>query len=344
LNNKSKNITLPLLVLRGINVFPKQKIIFNVSREISKSAISFSTSDYDSKIICIAQKNLKEDNPDKDNIYDFGTLCSVKKIKSSQQIEGIMTVEVVGLSRFKPKEILKTDNLFFAEGKIVNSVGLKNSDKNNIILKQFKDNIIDIPKILGKNFSANIRDQLLNISTLEQNDNAYGEIVDALTFSFPIFTLDAKQAILKELNTIDRISIFLENLKSTKAFMEIDNEIDVKVRKKMDEVQKEYYLRERLKSIKEELGDIKPVSDESTEIRKTHTRSNINIGTIYSSGFTHTVPGGSGSVTVPNIDAAIGSRDFLIIGQNIEPYLTGIKETRKYRMSGIRRWNNKIYK
>jgi hypothetical protein len=81
-----------------------------------------------------------------------------------------------------------------------------------------------------------------------------------------------------------------------------------------------------------------------TEIRKTHTRSRINIGTIYSSGFTHTVPGGSGSVTVPNIDAAIGSRDFLIIGQNIEPYLTGIKETRKYRMSGIRRWNNKIYK
>lgn len=81
-----------------------------------------------------------------------------------------------------------------------------------------------------------------------------------------------------------------------------------------------------------------------TEVKKTHRPQRVNIGTIHTSGFTHQTPGGTGSIVVPQIQASKGSRDFLVIGQNIEPYLSGVKEVRKYRMSGRRRWNKKIYK
>ena len=78
--------------------------------------------------------------------------------------------------------------------------------------------------------------------------------------------------------------------------------------------------------------------------KKTHRPEKVNIGTIHTSGFTHQTPDKTGSIVVPQVRAKKGNRDFLVIGQNIEPYLSGLKEVKKYRMSGRRRWNNKIYK
>ena len=245
---------IPVLPLRDIVVFPNMVAPLFVGREQSVNAINHVMTS-DKKIFLLSQKNSKIDNPDRDNLYSFGTVAKI--IQLLKLPDGTLKVLVEGIQRARVNKINFNKEFITASITEINQKTKKNSSiraLQKLIIEQF----VEFQKI-NKKVSLDI---INNVKTFNDPD----KIVDVITSNISI-SLSQKQEILEITNTEDRLNKVYGYLVSEIDSFQVEKKIKGRVKRQMEKTQKEYYLNEQMKAIQKELGENEDL-DEIAELEK----------------------------------------------------------------------------
>ncbi|MBS4031075.1 MAG: endopeptidase La [Clostridiales bacterium] len=246
---------LPLLPLRGILVFPNMVLHLDVGRERSVSALEQAMVE-DNKVLLVAQKEARVDEPGPDDIYIMGTIAQVKQMLKLPG--GTIRVLVEGLSRAHVSEMIATEPYFQARAEEVEEDETKDVEVEALmrsLLYQFEQYIKLSKKIPPET--------LVTVSAIEEPGRLADVIASHLTLK-----VQQKQGILEATAPRDRLDKLSEILSHEMEILEIERKINLRVRKQMERTQKEYYLREQMKAIQKELGEKDERMAEADEYRE----------------------------------------------------------------------------
>ena len=249
--------TLPLIPLRGISIFPHMVIHFDVGREKSIEALEKAMID-DSLILLCTQINPKVDEPDVDDFYQVGTVSRVKQMLKLPG--GSIRVLVEGLSRGKVKKITQTTPYFEAE------IEDMTYDSEKVELNQDMEAamrlvIDDLEEYISLNQKVS-SEVLLSISDIEDP----GRLADVIS-SYIFLKQEDDQVILETFDFYERLEVLHGILQKEIELLKIEDRINQRVKKQINKVQKEYYLKEQLKAIQKELGEDDDISADVEEYR-----------------------------------------------------------------------------
>ena len=237
-----KNNTLPLIPLRGVTIFPNMILHFDVGRKKSIEAIDVAMLNNED-VFLVAQKDIEEDDPKKEDLTDIGTLCKIKQII---KLPGdIMRVLVEGSSRGKVKEYLDNEEYFEVVVETIEEKGIEDIEVQGYFdslkksFKKFLRMAGDNSEEMGKNVRY------------EKNPYVFSDIVS----SYLPLQEETKQELLRTLDIKKRIELLLITLDNESKVIAVQKKLANKMKKSVDDSQKEFYLREQLKFIQEELGE-----------------------------------------------------------------------------------------
>ena len=230
---------------------PEMIVHFDVSRERSIAAIQQAMVE-EQEIFLVAQKSIETENPGQDDVYEIGTVASVKQlIKLSKKVVRVL---VEGKNRAVLKKIEETDPYLRAEVGVLEEQEITIPDDLNAeaMMRGLKEIITEYAAKNGKISKESVA-EILDISDLKR-------LVNEVAANIPLKYKD-QQEILEELDFWSRYEKLSLKLVNEMQIMEIKEELQRKVKNKVDKHQKEYLLREQLKVIREELGEDSTFSD-----------------------------------------------------------------------------------
>ena len=248
---------LPLIPLRGLAIFPYMILSFDVGREISLKALDEAMAN-DEMIFLTAQKDSSIDLPTVDDYYHTGTICKIKQLVKLPG-EGVRVL-VEGISRATIKDFIQDEPYIkVVLEEAVYDIESINEDKE---VQATVRNVFDAFEEYI-NISNRVSPEILiNLAEME-NENRFVDTIAANMFLKP----EQKQAILDEFDIQARLELILKTLLEEIELLKIEKKIALKVKKSMNKVQKEYYLREQLKAIQKELGQGEDIDSEADEYR-----------------------------------------------------------------------------
>ncbi len=251
--------TLPLIPLRGLTIFPNIVAHFDVGRKKSVAAVEEAMLNNE-EIFLVTQKDPEIEDPEREDIYDIGTLCKIKQILKMS--DNTIRVLVEGVKRGKIVEYVADDNEYI-EGSISSiEQEIEVNEELEAYIKLLDEDFIDLLKLSDDNYVDIIR-------STEPLDDPSG-FVDIIA-SYSVTEDDVKQEVLETIDIKKRIELVLTRVKIETEILKIQNKLSKKVKKHIDEEQKQFYLREQLKAIQEELG---MDDEEKKEINKYETLLN----------------------------------------------------------------------
>ena len=247
---------LPILALRGLAVFPGQTVHFDVGR--SKSVLALETAmKQDQKILLIPQKDILVDDPKLIDLYSIGTVAQVKQVLKSQGEN--LRVLVTGLRRGRITEMNQTDPYMAG---IVETVAEQVGSDNvrSHALRREAVAVYDIYSQLNEHPA-----QVIQLKLMASDDNSF--IADTIAQNSGIDFKD-KAKMLCMLNPAKRLEMAVKLLKQEVEMLRLETEIQEKTKASIDQNQRDYYLREQMKVIREELGEGDDDSEIDTYIQK----------------------------------------------------------------------------
>ena len=250
---------LPLIPLRGLAIFPYMILNFDVGREISLKALDAGALN-DDLVFLTSQKEAETDEPTTDDFYHVGTIC---KIKQMIKLPGnTVRVLVEGISRGKIKEVGMDEEEGYFKA-IIEEVAYdaENADEDAEV-EAFVRNVFDAFEEyinIGNRVSPEILISLADIDNVDR----FIDTIAANIYLKP----DQKQSILEEFDVKKRLELIYTILLEEIEILKIEKKITLRVKKQMNKVQKEYYLREQLRAIQKELGDEEDINSEAEEYR-----------------------------------------------------------------------------
>ncbi len=230
---------------------PEMIVHFDVSRERSIAAIQQAMVE-EQEIFLVAQKSIETENPGQDDVYEIGTVASVKQlIKLSKKVVRVL---VEGKNRAVLKKIEETDPYLRAEVGVLEEQEITIPDDLNAeaMMRGLKEIITKYAAKNGKISKESVA-EILDITDLKR-------LVNEVAANIPLKYKD-QQELLEELDFWSRYEKLSLKLVNEMQIMEIKEELQRKVKNKVDKHQKEYLLREQLKVIREELGEDTTFSD-----------------------------------------------------------------------------------
>lgn len=254
-NDANPIVQLPLVCTRGVVVFPNQEVIIDVGREKSTRAVEEAQEKYESQVVLVAQRDLALEEPDVNDVYSYGTLCQIKHIR---RMDGYLRVKFRGMQRVELHTIINDEALMSVTAEIKTDIAQDPMEEVALVRKiarQFEE--IEavsqtIPKEMINELAKGVSAPMLS---------------DQIAQLFP-FTLEKRQELLETRGVNDRLYLILQEIESEKELSQIENKINDKVKTRIEESQKEYYLREKMRAIKEELGDVPDTDKDVDAIRK----------------------------------------------------------------------------
>ena len=248
---KSEKQSLPMVALRGMTIMPEMVVHFDVSRQRSIAAIQEAMVE-DQKIFMITQKDLETENPKQEDLYEVGTVGTIKQIIKLPK--HIMRVLVSGETRGVLQKIEYEDPYLRAEVDVMDESDVLIRDDLNAqaMERGLKDMFVDFAAKSGKMSKESVA-QVLEIKGLKK-------LVDEIAANTPLFYTDL-QEILNETDFWKRYEALAFKLVNEIQIMNLKEEIQMKVKERVDKHQREYILREQLKLIREELGDDTTLTD-----------------------------------------------------------------------------------
>ena len=233
-------IECPIICTRGAIIFPGQDMSLDVGRRASVDVVNFSLN-MNLDVILVSQKNIDIDEPKKNDLYEIGTICH---IRASRKRDDHLKVVFVGEDRCRLIEIYEIDGIKYASVEVLSDVV-----EDDLALEVLKTKVKKEYSLFEqKNGRAPLR-------VPENMSNQYiSELVDGFAQA-NIFNSGEKQKFLEEYHLEKRLEMFLTYISLEKKKEEIEKEINLRVKDSVESSQKDYYLRERIKAIKEELGD-----------------------------------------------------------------------------------------
>lgn len=243
--------SLPMVALRGMTIMPEMVVHFDVSRGKSIAAIQEAMAG-DQKIFLVAQRSIETDDPIQEDVYEVGTVGTIKQIMKLPK--HIVRVLVSGETRGILKQLQQDTPYLRAEVEVIDESDLVIQDDLNgeAMARSLKDTFLDYAARNGK-MSKEAVAEILEIKSLKK-------LVDEIAANTPFYYVD-QQEILGKVDFWERYETLAFKLVNEVQIMDIKDELQQKVKERVDKHQKEYILREQLKLIREELGDDSTLSD-----------------------------------------------------------------------------------
>ena len=256
-NNEIKEVMeLPLLASRGVIVFPHMVIPLLVGRDKSIAALEEAMME-EKKIIIAAQKDETVEEPEIDEIYQFGTIAEVKQLVKLPN--GMIKVVIEGIERAEVIEYLDTEEYFLAE---VESRPEEKVEVNTDIKALMRTVVKEFEEYIkyNRNLPA---ETIMSASNIEEP----GRLADVISSQVEL-KYQQLQELLEATDIVERLEKMLSLLQDEIEVLKIEQDINKRVKKKVEKNQKEYYLREKMKVIQDELDEDKSLSDEIEEYYK----------------------------------------------------------------------------
>lgn len=252
-----KNImNLPVVPLRGVVLFPHMALNFDAARKRSIKALETAL-DNDSMVFLTAQKDITQDNPNSDGVFEIGTIANVKQMM--RMPGGIMRVIVQGVRR--GKAVMVTDGSDYMTADILECeddfAGITENERlyeayRRRVVNAYEEYFTENPKLNAESFV-----RVMSIKDV-------GELCDIISAELE-FDIETKQEMLEETDVLTRAEKLLVAIENQLELLKIERRISGKVKERIDKNQREYYLREQLKVIQDELGDGEGTKAEAKE-------------------------------------------------------------------------------
>jgi len=250
-------LTLPVICTRGMLVFPENRLTLDVGRPVSLKAIDLAMEQYDNNIVFVSQIDPVIDHPTYHDVYHVGTICKVDK-KIRRDSAGTIKLTVIGEKRVSLTSLKERDGAIFSTVEIIEDMPGDKQEEIALVRKT-----MSYFEQVAKRGMPNIpRESMARLTT----GVSASLLADTLGQHMPL-ELDKKQAVLEEIDINKRLLLVINSIESEKVINDIEDSINRKVKESIDENQREYYLREKLRAIKEELGDSVPKEDDADSIR-----------------------------------------------------------------------------
>ena len=248
--------SIPALAVRGITPIPTNDFRIEVGRKKSLDAIKASEKDFSQYIVILVQKNPLIEEPTKEDLYEYGALAKVAmKIKLPN---GNFKIKFNIIDRVKIENYLQEDDFFVVDYEEVNTI-ISNDDEELTLIKMVVEEI-------AKN-EREILQPNNNVINRVQQGLSTVKAVDLIIYHLKIEESE-KYKYLEEPSLTNRLKMLLGDINRQKMIVDIERKINEDVKKSIDENQKEYYLREKMRAIQNELGDKVKREEEIEELRK----------------------------------------------------------------------------
>ncbi len=248
-------MTLPLLPLRDIVVFPSMVIPLFVGRDKSINALN-DVMTSEKKILLVTQKNSETDDPKKNDIFTYG--CESRILQLLKLPDGTVKVLVEGLKRVKILNFTENEKLIKCDYEIQKDE--INQDEDLTSLSTVAVRRLEKLTTINKKVSS---ETINNIKDLKDPSAIADHIASHLNM-----TISEKQQIFETVNVKKRLDAIIKIMENETSIIGVEKRIRGRVKNQMEKTQREYYLNEQLKAIQKELGEIEDGKDESTNLKK----------------------------------------------------------------------------
>ena len=237
---------LPVILLKGLITLPDQEIKLEINNKFSRKTIDESRKEYENKVLVICPKDQKEEEPDVSDLPKVGVLAEV--ISSVTLPNGNDRVVLKGIKRVA---VIKYFNSRKTRDVLLSKV--QNIDLPKLNQKEREASKRKLVTLLKKYIKSNpsisnsILSQISHVSNLDT-------LTDMISSFMPL-TFSKKLELMQEINANKRAKILIEDIMVELEIINLENKIDEELQKELDQNQKEFILREKIKLIKEELGE-----------------------------------------------------------------------------------------
>lgn len=257
-------LTLPVVALRDIIVFPHMTVNLDIGRKESIEAVR-AAGRSDRYLAMIMQRDGKVEVPQEEDLYSFGTVVKVKQML--QLPGGLIRIQAEGISRIRVHSVLRKENCLVSQVEDVPEIepsdALRGEAYRRALLKSFFEWI--------HNAQQNLSDE--QMEQLKAS-NTPGYTADFISTQMPISPA-RRQAVLEENDVMERLVLIRRFLDEEIQIGRLEAEINGEVRSRMEKEQRDYYLRQKIKSIHDRLGDEISQDAEAEEYRQKLGKSGI---------------------------------------------------------------------
>ncbi|TDR57312.1 ATP-dependent proteinase [Halomonas ventosae] len=254
--NAEQTLSLPLLPLRDVVVYPQMVIPLFVGREKSIQALEAAMA-ADKRVLLVAQREASKDDPDNEDMFAIGTVAEIMQLLKLP--DGTVKVLIEGESRADIREIVAVDGGYSrAEVSLRESEPLSEREQEalvRVLLNQFEQYV---------KMSKKVPNEVLNsLSGIEDPSRLVDTICAHLSLK-----IDDKQQLLEMDRVRDRIEHLMALIESEIDLLQVEKRIRSRVKDQMEKSQREYYLNEQMKAIQKEMGELENVPNEAEKYEK----------------------------------------------------------------------------
>lgn len=249
---------IPVVPLRGLVVYPHTTLHFDVGRKKSINALD-AAMETNQLIFLVAQKDSGIENPNIDDVYDVGVICKIKQMIKLPTNKSIQRVIVEGVERAQVVTLFSEDGYFKAVVDKFDKIELEQTPEISAYVRAVKKEYETYASMFKK-LSNEVVSKIIGSDDID-------ELSDFICEN-SFFSFQDKQEMLEEPNACERIKKLLVLLKKETASLEIEAQIQEKLQAEIDKNQKEYYLREEMKVISNELGEGENPVEEADEYKQ----------------------------------------------------------------------------
>lgn len=238
---------LPLLALRDVVVYPHMQIALFVGRAPSVKAVELAQAEYDELVLVVAQKDSLTEDIDKDNLYQYGTVCRIVSTMPHDSDDNCIKVLIEGQYRARVDELQDHGELLTA-----------NFTRSDINVDMDEEQQSYTRKALTGLFESYAEARLRNARELTRVAERIGDLLELVYFISTRVSMDLeiKQSFLEKDDLKGHINALTDYLIKQSAEQSIEQDIQEAVRRQMENNQREYFLNEKMKAIKNELSDM----------------------------------------------------------------------------------------
>ncbi|WP_280545737.1 MULTISPECIES: endopeptidase La [unclassified Halomonas] len=254
--NAEQTLSLPLLPLRDVVVYPQMVIPLFVGREKSIQALEAAMA-ADKRVLLVAQREASKDDPDNEDMFAIGTVAEIMQLLKLP--DGTVKVLIEGESRADIREIIAVDGGYSrAEVSLRESEPLSEREQEalvRVLLTQFEQYV---------KMSKKVPNEVLNsLSGIEDPSRLVDTICAHLSLK-----IDDKQQLLEMDRVRDRIEHLMALIESEIDLLQVEKRIRSRVKDQMEKSQREYYLNEQMKAIQKEMGELENVPNEAEKYER----------------------------------------------------------------------------
>lgn len=260
---ENKLVKLPLIPLRGLSIFPQMALNFDIGRDKSVEAINRAMNN-NQKIFIVSQREAAIENPTKKDIYTIGCVCTIKQF---MKLPGNhLRVLVEGQYRATLVNYMDEEDCIECEVEAIEDIDIENETEAQGYKNSLNDMFSDYLQLVGDEFN-----ELMAELEEEENNSVYCDVISAF---LPIKG-NVKQELLEITSIKERMEKLLIVLKQEIEVIKVEKLIGDRVKAKVSASQKEYYLREQLKVIQDELGEEDDLTKEIANYEKLIVKSKL---------------------------------------------------------------------